>query len=119
MFNRRIRLVLNGLVLVTMLFAQWVGAAQACSGSRDTPAMAFSDMQCDEMPTQNVCLQQYLEGDQNSGIPDVPVADLSQVVVLVADALPVEQPRLLPDERPCLRGTSDPPPNILFCSFQL
>lgn len=119
MFNRRVRLVLNGVAIAAMLFAHAVSAAQACTAASDTPQMAFNDMDCAEMASQNVCLQQYLAGDQNSGTAQIPVAALPDLVVLMVPSSPAEH-RMAPSRSgECRQGSSDPPSSIRFCSFQL
>lgn len=120
MFNRRIRLALNSFVVSAMLFAQYVDAAQACAESRDTPQMAFVDTRCGEMSSQNVCLHQYVSDFQNSGATQVPVADFSRIVVLAIAAFPVERHlNNLHDYLLYRQSSSDPPPTIRFCSFQI
>jgi hypothetical protein len=119
MFNRRIRLVLNSVAIVTLLFAQVASATQACAAARDTPQMAFSVTHCAEMPSQNVCLQQYVSGFQNSGPTQVPVADFPNIVVVVLAALPTERQFTPRDYWNCPQSSTDPPISIRFCSFQI
>jgi hypothetical protein len=119
MFNRRVRLVLNGVAIAAMLFGHAVSAAQACTAASDTPRMAFNDMDCAEMASQNVCLQQYLAGDQNSGPAQMPVAALPDLVVLMVPPSPAEHLIVPSRSGECRQGSSDPPPSIRFCSFQL
>jgi len=119
MYNRRIRVVLNGLAVATMLFAQIVSASQACAAARDTPQMAFGDMHCADMPSQNICLQQYVSDFQNSGPNQVPVADVPKIAVLVITAVPVERPFKSRDYGTGTSHSPDPPSTILFCSFQI
>lgn len=119
MFNRRLRALLNGIAIGALLFAQTVSLAQACPAGLDTPAMAFVDMDCEDMPSQNVCLHQYLEGDQNSATPQVPVATLPIVAVLTVPASSITRPAAAHCDREYPPGTSDPPASIRFCSFQI
>lgn len=119
MHNRRVRLFIHGIVVGALLFAQAVGAAQACTAALDTPVMAFSDMDCADMPSQNVCLHQYLTGDQNSATPQIPVATLPPLAVLTVPSTSVARPAAPYHSRKCPPGNSDPPASIRFCSFQI
>jgi hypothetical protein len=119
MFNRRIRLVLNGVTLSAMVFAHAVSAAQTCRAASDTPQMAYTEMDCAEMASQNVCLQQYIAGDQNSGSAQTPVADLPDIVVLLVPESSAESQLVHHGDAQCLSSYSDPPSSIRFCSFQL
>lgn len=119
MFNRRVRYLLNAVAIAALLFAQAASAAQGCTAAADTPEMAFSDMDCADMPSQNVCLQQYLSGHQNSGTAQIPVAEVPDLIVLTIPASPPDRLVLRHGDAPCLSGTSDPPPSIRFCSFRL
>ena len=119
MFTRGTRRLLNGVVLAAMLFAQLSSATVACAASRDTPQMAFVESHCADMPSQNVCLQQYVSGFQHSGLSQIPVADFPKIVVLHLAALPVERHFSPRDFWNCLPSSSDPPSTIRFCSFQI
>jgi hypothetical protein len=118
MFNRRVRLLLNGIAMSAMLFAHVVAAAQACTAASDSPAIAFSDMNCADMPSQNVCLQQYLAGDQTPATPQVPPAVLPDIAVLTVPVA-VECIAPLPDPGVSIAHSGDPPSSIRFCSLQL
>jgi hypothetical protein len=119
MFNRRIRLVLHGAAILAMVFAHAVSAAQLCRAAADTPQMAYTDMACAEMASQNVCLQQYIAGDQNSGSAQIPIAVYADIVVLRVPESPAERQLVHHGDSQCLSSFSDPPASIRFCSFQL
>lgn len=119
MFNRRLRALISGIAIGAMLFAQMVSVAQACTADASTPAMAFVDMDCEDMPSQNVCLHQYLEGDRNSTTTQVPVAALPAVAVLSVPSSSVTRPVAEGYDRECPPAASDPPASIRFCSFQI
>jgi hypothetical protein len=119
MFTRGTRRLLNCAVLVAMLFAQIASAAVPCAAARDTPQMAYAQAHCADMPSQNICLQQYVSGFQNSGFSQIPVADFPKIVVLVLAALPIERHFNPRDYWNCLQSSADPPSTIRFCSFQI
>ena len=80
-------------VAVSLLFAQFVLAAQACLLPTMAPAMVFSsapcDQPCDDM-SGNACLMQFLQGDQAldsaAGFAVAPVRSLLMVVSSVSSA---------------------------------
>jgi hypothetical protein len=120
--NRRTTLLLSRVVLLALLFAQSLYAAQPCALPVHQPAMAFGDMQdmdCGSNPTPNACLQHCTAGDQsNTGDVQAAAPGMPADAVLT---LPMAHDHATAPARPVvfLARSPDPPPSIRFCSFQL
>ena len=119
---RRLSVTLGRVLIGTMLFAHLVNAGQACVMPALSPAMAFAEAahngNCAKRINPNSCLQQSTATDQSfshaelalSGMPNVaaftlPRASVATTPYIVAVAVP--------------HRSTDPPPSIRFCSFQL
>ena len=118
--NRRTTLLLSRCIILMLLFAQSLYAAQPCKLLVHEPAKAVSDLPgCHkETATPNGCLQQCTAGDQSSAQVEIALAPMPAVAVLTI--------AVLPDCGACLAATlvslahsPDPPPSIRFCSFQI
>lgn len=119
--NRRTKLLLNRCMLVMLLFAQSLYAAQPCEMPVHEPEMAFNDMagmDCEKMGSPNTCLQHCTAGDQTSGQAQVAVAEMPALVVLIVPVA-IDCAATLPDAATSVSHSPDPPPSIRFCSFQL
>ena len=105
-----------------LLFAQAVGIAQACNTSAASVAMAFSDdmadMDCAMKVNPNACLQQCTAGDQSTGHAQIAVAEMPRMMVITVVA-ELESTAPLAEFAVDLAHSSDPPPSIRFCSFQI
>jgi hypothetical protein len=111
-----------GRVLIgAMLFAQLVNAGQACIMPL-SPAMAFANAdhgsECAKRVNPNSCLQQSIATDQSFGHAELPVLGMPDVAVLVLPRGLVATPSYVVATVVPHRST-DPPPSIRFCSFQL
>jgi hypothetical protein len=116
----RQRRLLARFAIGLLLFAQAIGIVQACVDADAKPAMAFTEPMrgCNEESgtTANACLQHCTSGDQSTaqvyaGIAEMPrVAAWYLPVVTTASNRPVAR---------CSSRSTDPPPSIRFCSFQL
>lgn len=119
---RRLSIALGRLLIGAMLFAQLVNSAQACVMPELSPVVAFASTahhgDCVNRVNPNSCLQQATATDQSPshaelavlGMPDVvvftrPRATVTMTSFVVAIAIP--------------HRSTDPPPSIRFCSFQL
>jgi hypothetical protein len=92
------------LTIGLLLFAQLMASVQACAPAQPSPAHAFSDeMACPDCPGmdsgQNLCLASYLQDSQASRAFDNHRASAPWAPIVRAHA-------------------SDPPLQILFCSYQ-
>lgn len=117
----RTRLLLSRIIILMLLFAQSLYAAQPCKMLVHEPAMAFSDMQdrgCHEKGALNACLQQCTADNQSTSQVQVAVAGMPPLPVLTVPAARDSSARL-PDAVIVLARSPDPPPSIRFCSFQL
>jgi hypothetical protein len=120
-FNRRTTLLLGRFIVLMLLFAQSLYAAQPCQMPAHDPAMAFTDMagmDCDNMGTPNACLQQCTADDQSTGQPQVAVAVMPVLPALTVP-LSIDPAAALPESVIVLAHSPDPPHAIRFCSFQL
>lgn len=110
------------LVLAAMLFAQAIGMAQACSVAAHSPTMAFAqthhDGNCGKTVNQNACLLQCTAGDLSSAHAEVTVTPMPALPVLIVDVAPLRVGCPTIASTPLFHST-DPPPSIRFCSFQL
>lgn len=120
-FSKNTRSWIASLLALGLLFAQAAGVAQACSAPDATPAMAFADMEgmdCGDMGSKNLCLQNCNAGDQNTHPAEATVPQAPAISVLsvpsVADPVAVIAHHLCE-----IVHSPDPPPSIRFCSFQL
>ncbi|MEO8004972.1 MAG: hypothetical protein ABI771_08710 [Betaproteobacteria bacterium] len=119
--NRRTMRFAGRVIVLMLLFAQSLSAAQPCQMSEQKPAMAFGDMagmDCAEKGNPNACLLQCIGTDQNTNHVPVGIADVRRITVLtvtIADSRDV--PPAIPVVRPA--HSTDPPPTIRFCSFQI
>jgi hypothetical protein len=118
----RFRRAICRFVAAAMLFAQAIGVAQACMEATQSPTMAFADAHqkgdCDKTVNKNACLQQYTAGDQSSAQVQVAVAAMPVIPALTVPVAPVcgACPAVT---LASLTHSTDPPPSIRFCSFQL
>jgi len=108
-------------MLAVLLFTQTALAVATCDWAVRAPAQAFateSVPSCHEAPAKNVnlCLADCLAEDQSSGTPQMPVAALAEVPVLVIPVAPV----LLPTSAVRSEASPpEPPPRIRFHSFRV
>ncbi len=118
----RTRRAICRLLAATMLFAQAIGAAQACIEATQSATMAFADANhgadCEKSVNKNACLQQYTASDQSSPKVEIAVAPMPALAVL---SVPIAPHR---NAHPAITLVSlahshDPPASIRFCSFQL
>jgi hypothetical protein len=119
--NRRNTLLLSRFVILMLLFAQSLYAAQPCQMPAHEPAMAFTDMadmDCGNMVTPNACLQHCTADDQSTGQAPVAVADVPVLPVLTVP-IAIDPAAALPGSVILLAHSPDPPCAIRFCSFQL
>jgi hypothetical protein len=118
--KRRNTLLVTKTIILMLLFAQSLYAAQACTMPVHEPAKAVGNSpDChQETVTTNACLQQCTAGNQSSAQVEIAVAQMPAVAVL---SVP-----LAADPGACpavtlvsLAHSPDPPSSIRFCSFQL
>lgn len=118
-FNqRRIKHMVASLMTAAMLFSQGLAVVQACTELDARPAMAFEQADCHAPQNPNHCLQQCTASDQSSAFVQIALAAAPADAIL---RLPAREERPL---SACAHATdllaaADPPPSILFCSFQL
>ena len=119
---RRLSLALGRVLVGVMLFAQLVNAGQACIMPALSPVMAFAnadhDSDCAKRVNPNSCLQQSTATDQSFGQAELPVLGMPNVVVLTLPRVSVAAPSFVVATAVPHRST-DPPPSIRFCSFQI
>jgi len=118
----RLSSALGRFLIGAMLFGQLVNATQACTMPSLSPIMAFANADhpndCAKRVNPNSCLQQSTATDQSFGHAELAALGMPNVVVLTL-------PRELVATTPLVLATSvphrstDPPPSIRFCSFQL
>jgi len=118
---RRLSVVLGRVLLGVMMFAQLVNAGEACV-MPPSPVMAFAnadhDSDCAKRVNPNSCLQQSIATDQSVGHAELPVLGMPDVVVLILPhALIGTTSYIIATAVP--QRSTDPPPSIRFCSFQL
>lgn len=102
------------ILAVVFLFAQFAVAAQACVQPTVAPAMAFSEDMTSPPCTgmnSNVCLAQFLQGDQALGSGDGLVIATAFVSPLVVSA----QPAFIPAARLLFVHDSAPPIRTRIC----
>ena len=120
--RKRNRELTGWLVAAALLFAQAIGAAHACVGAAQSPAMAFAQSHheggCTQTVNQNACLQQCTADNQSTAQVQFAVAEMPALPVLSIPVAPDSSARL-PDTVIVLARSPDPPPSIRFCSFQL
>ena len=119
---RRMSIALCRILVGALLFAQVVNAAHACVAPALTPSMAFAqaadDGHCGKTINANSCLQQCTATDQSASHAEVPVLATPHVAILIVPrAAPVTVAQAVSAGTP--HRSSDPPPSIRFCSFQL
>lgn len=119
---RRMSVAFSRVLIGAMLFAQLVNAAEACVMPALSPVMAFAmadhDGDCAKRVNPNSCLQQSTASDQSVGYPEVPVLGMPNPVVLTVPRTPVATTSYFVATTIPHRST-DPPPCIRFCSFQI
>lgn len=120
--NRRSTLLLSRIIILALLFAQSLYAAQPCQMPMHEPAKAFGDMKdmdCGKAVMPNACLQHCTAGDQGSAGDIQPAAAAMPAMAVLT--LPAEIDRAAAPTAPVdlLARSPDPPPTIRFCSFQL
>ena len=118
---RRLSVFVGRVLLGVMIFAQLVNAGQACI-MPPSPVMAFANAdhsgECAKRVNPNSCLQQSIATDQSFGHAELPVLAMPDVVVLILPrALVATTPFIIATAVP--HRSTDPPPSIRFCSFQL
>ena len=118
--KRRTTLLVTRTLILVLLFAQSLYAAQACKMPVHEPAKAIGNSpDCHEKTaTTNACLQQCTAGDQTRAQVEIAVAQVPAVAIL---RVPLgAEPGFCPDVTlVSLAHSPDPPPSIRFCSFQL
>ena len=118
---RRRSVAFGRVVLGVMMFAQLVNAGQACV-MPPSPVMAFAnadhDGDCAKRVNPNSCLQQSIATDQSFGQAELPVLVMPDVAVLTIPRTLVATTSYIIATAVPHRST-DPPPSIRFCSFQL
>ena len=119
---RRLSVALGRVLVGAMLFAQLVNAGEACVMPALSPVMAFADADhhsdCAKRVNPNSCLQQSIATDQSFGQAELPVLGMPNVVVLTLPRELVAQTSYIVATAVPHRST-DPPPSIRFCSFQI
>jgi hypothetical protein len=119
---RRLSVALARVLVGTMLFAQLVNVVEACVMAELSPVMAFANADhhsdCAKRVNPNSCLQQATATDQNFGHAEFPALGMPNVVVLTLPRELVAMTPLVFATTVAHRST-DPPPSIRFCSFQL
>jgi hypothetical protein len=118
--NRRTTLLLSRCIILMLLFAQSLYAAQPCKLLVHEPARAVADMpDCHKKPTtQNACLQQCTLGNQSSAQIEIVVAPMPALAVLSVPVTP-DSGAGLAIPRATLARSPDPPSSIRFCSLQI
>ena len=119
--NCRTRLLLSRVILLMLLFAQSLYAAQPCRMPIHEPAIAFNDMQdmgCHQKGSFNTCLQQCTADSQSTSQVQVAIVGMPTVPVLTVPVT-LDSGARLPDVVIVLARSPDPPPSIRFCSLQL
>lgn len=119
--SRCTRLLLSKVIILMLLFAQSLYAAQPCEMAIHEPAMAFSDMQdmgCHQKGSVNACLQQCTADNQSTSQLQVAVAEMPALPALTVSTVLDSGARFL-DAVIVLARPPDPPASIRFCSFQL
>lgn len=119
---RRLSVVLGRVLVGVMLFGHLVNAGQACVMSALSPVMAFANadhpIDCAKRVNPNSCLQQATANDQSVGHAEVPVLGMPNVAVLTLSRISVSATSFVVATVVPHRST-DPPPSIRFCSFQI
>ena len=118
--NRRTSLLLSRCIILMLLFAQSLYAAQPCKLLVHEPAKAVSDVpDCHKKTsTQNICLQQCTASNQSSVQIEIAVAPMPALAVLSVPLAP-DLGAGLAVPLVSLAHSPDPPPSIRFCSFQI
>jgi hypothetical protein len=118
---RRLSVAFVRMLLGVMLLAQVVNAGQACV-MPPSPVMAFAnadhDSDCAKRVNPNSCLQQSIAADQSFGQAELPVLAMPDVAVLTLPREVVATASFVITTAVPHRST-DPPPSIRFCSFQI
>lgn len=119
---RRLSVALGRVLIGAMLFAQMVNASHACVMPALSPVMAFASADhqsdCAKRVNPNSCLQQSTATDQSFSHAELPSLGMPSVVVLTL-------PRAFIATTSCIvaiavpHRSTDPPPAIRFCSFQI
>lgn len=108
-------------LLGVMLLTQFINAGQACL-MPPSPVMAFAiadhDGDCAKRVNPNSCLQQSIATDQSFGHVELPVFGTPQIAILIVPREVVVTVSYVIAKAVPHRST-DPPPSIRFCSFQI
>lgn len=119
---RRLSVALGRILIGTMLFAQLVNSAEACVMPELSPAMAFANADhhgdCAKRVNPNSCLQQSTATDQSFSHAELPSLGMPSVVVLTLPRALIATTLYVVATSVPHRST-DPPPAIRFCSFQI
>jgi hypothetical protein len=119
---RRLSVALGRVLVGAMLFAQLVNAGQACVMPALSPVMAFADADhhsdCAKRVNPNSCLQQSTATDQSVGHAELPVLGMPNVAMLTLPRAFIATTSYIAATAVPHRST-DPPPAIRFCSFQI
>ena len=119
--SRRLTASVARVLLATLLFTQAALAIAACDWAVRAPAQAFATESlpsCHDVPAKNanLCLADCLSEDQSNSAPQLPVAALAEVPVLLVAVAPLLLPTalVLSDAPP-----PEPPARIRFHSFRI
>jgi hypothetical protein len=119
---RRLSIALGRVLVGVMLFAQLVNAAQACVMAELSPVMAFGNTDhhsdCAKRVNPNSCLQQATATDQSFSHTELPVLGMPSVAGLTLPRAFIATTSYIVATAVPHRST-DPPPAIRFCSFQI
>lgn len=118
----RLTTALGHSLIGAMLFGQLVNAVQACTMPSLSPVMAFASADhpsdCAKRVNPNSCLQQSTATDQSFSHGELAAFEIPDVVVLTVPREMVATTTFVFATTVPHRST-DPPPSIRFCSFQL
>ena len=118
---RRLSVALGRVLIGAMLFAQMVNASHACVMPALSPAMAFASADhqsdCAKRVNPNSCLQQSTATDQSFSHAELPSLGMPSVVVILPRAFIATTSNIVATAVP--HRSTDPPPAIRFCSFQI
>lgn len=119
---RQLSVALGRVLIGAMLFAQMVNASQACVMPNLAPAMAFASADhhsdCAKRVNPNSCLQQSTATDQSFSDAELLSLGMPNVVFLILPRTFIATTSYIVATAVPHRST-DPPPAIRFCSFQI
>lgn len=107
-----------------LLFTQAIAIVEACVAPESQPSMAFSEAKghsgCEGESgvNANACLQHCTSGSQSTVQFPVAMIERPTLAVLSVPVAPYADP-VQPQSATCNQPSTDPPPSIRFCSFQL